>query len=59
MRIINTSTGYEVELVAISDIFTETEKLGVLPTDVLSTGFVLGEVFIRNDRTGDVLHIRD
>lgn len=59
MRIINVSTGYEAEIVVISDIFTETEKLGVLPTDNLTTGFVAGQVFIRVERTGDVLTIKD
>lgn len=59
MRIINVNTGYTAEITAISDVFTETEKLGILPTDTLTTGFVLGEVFIRNERTGDVLTIKD
>lgn len=59
MRIINVNTGYEAEIVAISDVFTETEKLGVLPTDNLTAGFVAGQVFIRIERTGDILMIKD
>lgn len=57
MRILNISTGHAATVTSVTDIAEQAAALGVLPNDKLTTTFVAGQVFIRVERTGDVLTI--
>lgn len=59
MRILNINTGHKVTVTSVTDIAEQAAALGVEPNDALTTTFVGGQVFIRVERTGEILTITE